>query len=154
MWAGDVAREFRPGKESHSSFSRSTSNPRAEHAPGQTVYPGNVSPATSRPGYPGFVAGEYGKCCSDMFVRTTMISIDGKIETSMKIYYLEAAENNAENNIGKSCACKLSFAIIGVIKLFEQAMETKEELRKQYVERKDISLERCVLIGKFLDDEA
>ncbi|GKE62652.1 hypothetical protein Tco_1513019, partial [Tanacetum coccineum] len=26
--------------------------------------PGNLSPATSRPGFPGFVAGENGKCCS------------------------------------------------------------------------------------------
>ncbi|GJY25474.1 putative reverse transcriptase domain-containing protein [Tanacetum coccineum] len=29
------------------------------------LIPGNTSPTTSRPGYPGFVAGENGNCCSD-----------------------------------------------------------------------------------------
>ncbi|GKD18762.1 hypothetical protein Tco_1207920, partial [Tanacetum coccineum] len=45
-------------------------------------------------------------------------------------------------------------AIIGVIKLFEQAKEAKEELRKQHAECKGISLERRALIDKCLDDEA
>ncbi|GKE98485.1 hypothetical protein Tco_0021836 [Tanacetum coccineum] len=30
-----------------------------------TCRPGNASPATSRPGYPGFIAGENGNCCSE-----------------------------------------------------------------------------------------
>ncbi|GKC21030.1 kinase-like domain, phloem protein 2-like protein [Tanacetum coccineum] len=35
------------------------------HLSRATCRPGMVSPATSRPGYPGFVAGEYSKCCCD-----------------------------------------------------------------------------------------
>ncbi|GJW93624.1 hypothetical protein Tco_0173296 [Tanacetum coccineum] len=45
-------------------------------------------------------------------------------------------------------------AIMGVITLFGQEREAKEDLRKQYAECKDISLERRALIDKFLDDEA
>ncbi|GJX78504.1 hypothetical protein Tco_0326653 [Tanacetum coccineum] len=45
-------------------------------------------------------------------------------------------------------------AIMGVITLFEQAMATKEDLKKQYAECKDILPERRVVIQKFLDDEA
>ncbi|GJV07547.1 hypothetical protein Tco_1345203 [Tanacetum coccineum] len=44
-------------------------------------------------------------------------------------------------------------AIIDVIKLFEQAREAKEDLRKQYAECIYISLERRALIDKFLDAE-
>ncbi|GKB51597.1 hypothetical protein Tco_0902350 [Tanacetum coccineum] len=40
-------------------------------------------------------------------------------------------------------------AIIGLIKLFKQAGEEKEDLRKQYAECKDISLERRARIDKF-----
>nr|GEY51397.1 hypothetical protein [Tanacetum cinerariifolium] len=43
---------------------------------------------------------------------------------------------------------------MGVIKLFEQARTAKEDLRKQYAKCKDVSLERCALIDKYLDDEA
>ncbi|GJW64324.1 hypothetical protein Tco_0116208 [Tanacetum coccineum] len=42
---------------------------------------------------------------------------------------------------------------MGVITLFEQSREAKEDLRKQYAECKDISLERCALIDKFVDDK-
>nr|GEW98751.1 hypothetical protein [Tanacetum cinerariifolium]GEX44465.1 hypothetical protein [Tanacetum cinerariifolium] len=45
-------------------------------------------------------------------------------------------------------------AIMGVITLFGQAREVKEDLRKQYAECKDISPERRALIDKILDDEA
>ncbi|GJR20576.1 hypothetical protein Tco_0969103 [Tanacetum coccineum] len=45
-------------------------------------------------------------------------------------------------------------AIVGIIKLFEQAKEAKEDLRKQHAECKGISLKRRALIDKFLDDEA
>ena len=44
-------------------------------------------------------------------------------------------------------------AIIGVIKLFEQAKEAKEDLMKKYAKCKDISLERRVVIFKYLDNE-
>ncbi|GKA27752.1 hypothetical protein Tco_0713920 [Tanacetum coccineum] len=43
--------------------------------------------------------------------------------------------------------------IIDVIKLFEQAREAKEDLRKQYAECKDTSQERRALIDKFWDEE-
>ncbi|GKD61315.1 hypothetical protein Tco_1298824, partial [Tanacetum coccineum] len=36
-----------------------------------TCRPGNTSPATSRPGYPGFVAGENGNCCSHVYMVRT-----------------------------------------------------------------------------------
>ncbi|GKB86098.1 hypothetical protein Tco_0958370 [Tanacetum coccineum] len=45
-------------------------------------------------------------------------------------------------------------AIMGVITLFEQVMSAKEDLRKQYVECKDVLPERRALIENFLDDEA
>ncbi|GKG10052.1 hypothetical protein Tco_0338798 [Tanacetum coccineum] len=45
-------------------------------------------------------------------------------------------------------------AIMGVITLFGQEREAKEDVRKQYAKCKDISLERRALIDKFLDDEA
>ncbi|GKA23223.1 hypothetical protein Tco_0709185 [Tanacetum coccineum] len=45
-------------------------------------------------------------------------------------------------------------AIMGIITLFGQEREAKEDLRKQYAECIDISLERRALIDKFLDDEA
>ncbi|GJR88617.1 hypothetical protein Tco_0212628 [Tanacetum coccineum] len=45
-------------------------------------------------------------------------------------------------------------AIFGVITLFEQAKEAKEDLSKQYAECKDIYLERRALLQKFLDGEA
>ncbi|GJR92807.1 putative ribonuclease H-like domain-containing protein [Tanacetum coccineum] len=41
-----------------------------------------------------------------------------------------------------------------IITLFEQAMATKEDLKKQYTECKDISPERRAMIEKCLDDEA
>ncbi|GJX56167.1 hypothetical protein Tco_0286064 [Tanacetum coccineum] len=45
-------------------------------------------------------------------------------------------------------------AIVDVIKLFEQAVAAKEDLRKQYAECKDILPERRVMLQKNLDDEA
>ncbi|GJT75108.1 hypothetical protein Tco_1041833 [Tanacetum coccineum] len=45
-------------------------------------------------------------------------------------------------------------AIMDVITLFEQAMATKEDMRKRYAECKDISPERRVVLQKNLDDEA
>ncbi|GJY78586.1 hypothetical protein Tco_0484387 [Tanacetum coccineum] len=45
-------------------------------------------------------------------------------------------------------------AIVGVIKLFEQAREAKQDLVKQYAECKDISPERRVMVVKILNDEA
>ncbi|GJX35371.1 hypothetical protein Tco_0246928 [Tanacetum coccineum] len=45
-------------------------------------------------------------------------------------------------------------AIMGVITLFDQPRAAKEDLRKQYVECKDISLEKRDLIDIFFDDEA
>nr|GEV33969.1 hypothetical protein [Tanacetum cinerariifolium] len=44
--------------------------------------------------------------------------------------------------------------IFGVITLFEQAKEAKEDMRKQYAKSKDISLERCTLLQIILDDGA
>nr|GEY85088.1 retrovirus-related Pol polyprotein from transposon TNT 1-94 [Tanacetum cinerariifolium] len=44
--------------------------------------------------------------------------------------------------------------IIDVTRLFEHARATKEDLRKYYVECKDIPQERRALIDKFLEDEA
>ncbi|GJV34573.1 hypothetical protein Tco_1394973 [Tanacetum coccineum] len=51
VWAPRCRPVKSPGKVSPSSFSARPM--------------GNLSPATSRPGYPGFVAGENGKYCSE-----------------------------------------------------------------------------------------
>nr|GEW42019.1 hypothetical protein [Tanacetum cinerariifolium] len=53
MWA----RCCRPGMYPIRAFSFDVSR--------ATCRPGNLSPATNRPGFPGYVAGENGKCCSD-----------------------------------------------------------------------------------------
>ncbi|GJU85696.1 hypothetical protein Tco_1293242 [Tanacetum coccineum] len=55
--------------------------------------------------------------------------------------------NRPEDDAGQA-------TIMGVITLFEQAMATKEDLKKQYTECKDISPERRAVIEKCLDDEA
>nr|GFA96955.1 hypothetical protein [Tanacetum cinerariifolium] len=52
MWA----RRCRPGRYPIRAFPFDFSR--------ATYHPGNVSPATSRPGFSGIVAGKNGKCCS------------------------------------------------------------------------------------------
>ncbi|GKA08969.1 hypothetical protein Tco_0688300 [Tanacetum coccineum] len=56
----------------------------------------NVSPATSRPGYPGFVAGEYGKCCSDCLrlysnsqrkLILLKIALSSRLKHKARLYY-------------------------------------------------------------------
>nr|GEX22554.1 putative zinc finger, CCHC-type [Tanacetum cinerariifolium] len=57
---GVVAQESRPGRYLIRAFPFDFSR--------ATCHPGKSSPATSRPGFPGIVAGENGKCCSVSFI--------------------------------------------------------------------------------------
>nr|GEY27711.1 hypothetical protein [Tanacetum cinerariifolium] len=44
--------------------------------------------------------------------------------------------------------------IVNVTRLFDQAREAKEDMRKAYAKCKDIPQEKCVVIDKFLKDES
>ncbi|GJT68108.1 hypothetical protein Tco_1019588 [Tanacetum coccineum] len=64
MWA----RRCRPGTYPLRAFSFDLSR--------ATCRPGNLSPATSRPGFNGFVAGKNGKCCS-VFLKNMDKNVEG-----------------------------------------------------------------------------
>nr|GEX99271.1 ferric reduction oxidase 4 [Tanacetum cinerariifolium] len=46
---------------------------------GYTLEPGKSSPATSRPGFPGIVAGENGKCCSGYLLPNPMFNLEKRV---------------------------------------------------------------------------
>ncbi|GKB61339.1 hypothetical protein Tco_0917525 [Tanacetum coccineum] len=89
MWA----RRCRPGRNPIRAF--------PFHLSWATCRPGNVSPAISRPGYPGFVAGEYGKCCSASSSAKELVPLE--LFDAMK---LDVSESSSSTSLPLSLSTK------------------------------------------------